>query len=274
LNQLKAIELLTTQIDEITALSQLPPRSPEWNAWRSHTHRLIEEIWGKESTQVKQFHEISFSLKGYISSTPVSAYQKAYIDGLKSAQFLLGSFIKELVEFSEKNQSACESVENENKISTRIFIVHGHEDLPKEQLARFLTNRGLEPIILHEQPNQGRTIIEKFEETCSDVGFAFVIMTPDDLGMDVKSYEKMQKGDASVGLNFRARQNVIFELGFFFAKLGRGRVCCLLKGNNIEKPSDYDGIVDIRFRDKIEEKYMDIIRELQTANYQLDLSKI
>ena len=98
-------------------------------------------------------------------------------------------------------------------------------------------------------------------------------MTTDDVGMDVKSYEKMNAGDSKYGLCFRTRQNVIFELGFFFAQLGRNRVSCLLQ-EGIEKPTDIDGIVYIPFKERIDEKFMDIIRELQTCNYRLDLSKI
>jgi len=149
----------------------------------------------------------------------------------------------------------------------RVFIVHGHDELPKEQLARILTEIGFQPIILHEQPDRGRTIIEKFEEECKDVGFAFVIITPDDVGMDRESYEKMKVGKYENGLCYRARQNVIFELGFFYGKLGRDRVCCLYKGN-VEILSDISGVLYIEFKEKIREKYTDIIRELRAAGYE------
>ncbi len=173
----------------------------------------------------------------------------------------------------KKKELNLDSSRKKSEFSNKIFIVHGHDELSKEQLARFLTKIGLNPIILHEQPNRGRTLIEKFEEECKDVGYAFVIMTADDVGMDMKSYEKMKAGDSKYGLCLRSRQNVVFELGFFFAQLGRNRVSCLLK-NGIEKPTDIDGIVYIPFEEKIDEKFMDIIRELQTSNYRLDLSKI
>jgi predicted nucleotide-binding protein len=172
----------------------------------------------------------------------------------------------------KKEEPSLDSSKNKFEFSNKIFIVHGHDELSKEQLARFLTKIGLDPIILHEQPNHGRTLIEKFEEECHDVGYAFVIMTADDVGMDIESYEKMKTGDPKYGLCLRARQNVLFELGFFFAKLGRNRVCCLLK-KNIEKPADIEGIVYIPFKEKVDEKFMDIVRELQPS-YKLDLSKI
>ncbi|MGF6162721.1 putative nucleotide-binding protein [Pseudomonas sp. 2725] len=116
--------------------------------------------------------------------------------------------------------------------SNRVFVVHGHDEAALQGLARFLEKLGLEAIILKEQPDQGRTIIEKFEETADDIGFAVVLLTPDDLGASVKA----ETSDA------RARQNVIFELGYFAAKLGRGRVCLLRKGH-VEIPSDLYGVI-------------------------------
>ncbi len=117
-------------------------------------------------------------------------------------------------------------------LSRKVFVVHGHDDAAMHGLARFLEELGLEAIILKEQPDQGRTIIEKFEDSATDVGFAVVLLTPDDLGGSVKSDTP----------NARARQNVIFELGFFAGKLGRGRVCLLRKGQ-VEIPSDLYGVI-------------------------------
>jgi len=169
--------------------------------------------------------------------------------------------------------------------SNKVFIVHGRDDLPKEELARILIEMGLKPIILHERPNRGRTLIEKFEDECSDIGYAFVIMTPDDVGClkndyidkfflskDPKKIEKvtvaLHERNKFFPFKYRARQNVILELGFFFGKLGRGRVCCLFKRNDIEKPTDLDGIVYISFTERIGEIYRDIVKELRSAGYE------
>lgn len=118
-----------------------------------------------------------------------------------------------------------------------IFVVHGHDGEAKETVARFLEKLELDPIILHEQPNQGRTLIEKFETSSSGVAFAVVLLTPDDLGGVA--------GD-SPELHPRARQNVILELGYFLGRLGRTRVCALHKGG-VELPSDFQGVVYIEF---------------------------
>jgi hypothetical protein len=111
--------------------------------------------------------------------------------------------------------SAASSAAAAALISKRVFVVHGHDDGAKEAVARYLERLGLEAIILHEKPNEGRTVIEKVE-AFSDVGFAVVLLTPDDLGA--------AKEDAT-SLKARARQNVVLELGYFLGKLKRSRVC-------------------------------------------------
>lgn len=113
-----------------------------------------------------------------------------------------------------------------------IFIVHGHDTGFKEEVARFLEHLKLRPIILHEQPSKGRTIIEKFESN-TNVGFAIVLYTPCD-----------QCSNPNGSTTHRARQNVVFEHGYLIAKLGREKVCALVKGH-IEIPTDIAGIVYI-----------------------------
>lgn len=121
----------------------------------------------------------------------------------------------------------------------RVFIVHGRADGLKEEVARFLTQIGIEPVILHERPNGGRTLIAKFQEESADVQFAVVLMTPDDVGG--------LGGRAGANpLQPRARQNVIFELGFFIGRLGAERVCALVQ-DELEKPSDFDAVVYVKY---------------------------
>lgn len=122
------------------------------------------------------------------------------------------------------------------RLSKRIFIVHGHDSEPKESVARFIERLGLEPIILHEQPNSGRTVIEKFE-VFADVGFAVVLLTPDDVG---------GSSDKQNELKARARQNVVLELGYFVGRLSRHRVCALFK-KDVEIPSDLHGVLFVEF---------------------------
>lgn len=117
---------------------------------------------------------------------------------------------------------------------TTIFLVHGHDDAAKHSVARFL-ERITEPpvVILEEQPDRGRTIIEKFEEHAAEAGYAVVLLTGDDEGRELGSGAELRP---------RARQNVILELGFFVGTLGRGRVT-LLYDEGVELPSDIGGVL-------------------------------
>lgn len=116
----------------------------------------------------------------------------------------------------------------------KVFLAHGHDNEAKESVARFIEKLGLEVVILHEQASRGRTIIEKLEDH-ADACFAIVLLTPDDVGASRKDAATLQP---------RARQNVVFELGLFVGKLGRGHVCALQRGA-IELPSDYHGVAHL-----------------------------
>jgi predicted nucleotide-binding protein len=134
-----------------------------------------------------------------------------------------------------------------------IFIVHGRDKASAFELARLLEREfKLETTLLQEQPHAGRTLIEKLEDY-SNVGYAFVIVTPDDVG-GLKGEE----------LEERPRQNVVLEWGHFIAKIGRNRTCVLLKGN-IKLPSDMEGVGFHRFNDSVEEVFLKIKRELKNV---------
>ncbi|MFC7514360.1 TIR domain-containing protein [Herbaspirillum sp. GCM10030257] len=145
--------------------------------------------------------------------------------------------------------------------SNNVFIVHGHDGEARESVARFLESLGLKAIILHEQANRGRTVIEKVEAN-SDVGFAVVLLTPDDVGR--------AKGDAE--LEPRARQNVLLELGYFIGKLGRENVCALKRGT-VEIPSDFAGVVWETMDSGTGWKQA-LGRELEAAGYSIDWNKV
>lgn len=141
----------------------------------------------------------------------------------------------------------------------KVFIVHGRDTKQAYELAWILQKRvGLAPVILNAETDEGRTIIEKFEKH-SDVGYAFILLTPDDVGALATEKENVKP---------RARQNVILELGYFLGKLGRKNVCCLLKGD-IELPSDISGIIYKQFKESVSECIFDIVEELQVAGCSL-----
>jgi hypothetical protein len=144
--------------------------------------------------------------------------------------------------------------------TNKVFIVHGHDGEPREMVARFLTNIGFVPIILHEQANRGRTIIEKVEAN-SDVSFAVVLLTPDDEGC--------AKGGT---VEARPRQNVLLELGYFIGLLGRDKVCALKRGQ-LEIPSDFAGVV-WEPMDAGNGWKQSLGRELEAAGHSIDWNKV
>lgn len=159
---------------------------------------------------------------------------------------------------ADSNELVATTSESENKL---VFIVHGHNDTIKVNVARTLEKLGLTPIILHEQPNEGRTIIEKFEKH-SKVGFAVILLTDDDEG----------KSKSEMDLKPRARQNVILELGYFIGKLGRGKVVPLYS-KDVDLPSDLYGLVYVPI-DNSESWKFALVKELRAAGYNVDANKI
>lgn len=181
------------------------------------------------------------------------------------------------------------------KKNKSVFIVHGRETKTAEELKRMLIGLGLKPVILHEQPSGSRTVIEKLEKY-SNVDYAFVILTPDDVGYCQKDAEHLfatlkkkhpvlsdipsfmnSTHSGFVFDNFvefvallkeRARQNVVLELGYFMARLGRKRVCCLFKGE-VDIPSDVRGVVYVPFKNSVKEAKDAILTELMGAKFEI-----
>jgi nucleic acid-binding protein len=144
----------------------------------------------------------------------------------------------------------------------KVFIVHGRDHNLLTQVENVLMKLGLDPIVLQEQANNGKTIIEKIEE-CTDVGFGIVLYTPCDEGR-----LKSEGGE----LKPRARQNVVLEHGYLMAKLGRERVCCLVS-DDVEFPSDIQGVVYTSAKNVGQWKY-EIAKELKAAGFSIDTSKL
>jgi len=195
------------------------------------------------------------------------------IESLRLAQFSSENVnkIKEVIklQISESSATQIQNVffENDHKEKqpkmdkSKVFIVHGHNDTVKLEVARTLEKLKLTPVILHEKANNGKTIIEKFEKF-SDVSFAVILLTADDLGnsKDVKE------------LNKRARQNVIFELGYFIGKLGRENVMTL-KEDGVEVPNDISGVVYTSYDQQGSWKY-ELGKELKSVGFKIDMNDL
>lgn len=164
---------------------------------------------------------------------------------------------------SQKNEEKNESIKEEFFVTenNKVFIVHGHDESAKETVARFLEQCGFKAIILHEQADGGRTIIEKFEYY-TDVVFAIILYTPCDIGRA----KDEKKGRA------RARQNVVFEHGYLIGKLGRNRVCALVK-DGVETPGDISGVI-YKKMDSAGAWKTEILREMKSAGIEVDASKL
>jgi predicted nucleotide-binding protein len=142
----------------------------------------------------------------------------------------------------------------------KCFIVHGHNDSLTADLKKYL-QEGLgfpDPVILRDEPYRGRTIIEAFEESAQLADLVFILLTPDDIGGSAAELDKQK---------LRARQNVIFEMGYFFGAMQRkrGRVILLLQGA-CELPSDISGMIPIDITKGIESAH-EKIREDVTAAF-------
>lgn len=166
--------------------------------------------------------------------------------------------VAKLTEYRRKAVAQERKRELEKRItnSKKVFIIHGHNEAKRRELVSLLRDKfDLMPIVLSDQPDQGLTIIEKFEKYAVDCSYAFALFTPDDI---------VTNGDVQY---FQARPNVIFELGWFYANLGRSRVCILDQESEQSKIfSDLQGVLRMQFNKDVSEKYIEIERELKSLD--------
>jgi hypothetical protein len=236
----------------------------KFKEWKFAVEAALRKLFEDNSTYLKEFRENHWSLWVVTQDTTDDEWADAFLRGLARARAIISSAIREIDDY---NVSSSGTVIVDISVPTRgarmarkAFVVHGHDSEMKEAVARFLERLEIEPVILHEQASRGRTVIEKIEDN-SDVGFAIVLMSPDDVGAVASE---------STALQPRARQNVILELGYFLGKLERNRVCAILRGR-VELPSDFLGIVYVPFEG--EAWKTQIIRELKALGFDIDANK-
>lgn len=151
--------------------------------------------------------------------------------------------------------------------SRKVFVVYGHDGTARTQLEAMLRRWGLDPLILDQLPSEGQTIIEKLEKYAGeDVRFAVVLATPDDEG-HVRGKPDENK--------YRARQNVVLELGLLLAKLGRSKVAILMKDQeHMERPSDIQGLIYLPFIDNVEDVKVQLAKEMDKQGLEIDVAKL
>jgi predicted nucleotide-binding protein len=237
------IRKLQRRIDDLNGfdVSAIEERfDSKGTALTNKINSTLADIFGRDTSEYKDHSVWSLDTlplvmggRDYHVSEIRAAYQKGINDAITKLTSVREMLEEKLEDFAEEGaSSADDDIERRPPGNRQIFVVHGHDDLAKQTVARFISQLDLTPIILHEQPNKGRTIIEKLEAHTS-VDFAVVLLTPDDIGYPINDETKKSK---------RARQNVLLELGLFLGILGRARVCALYKGD-VEIPSDYQGVL-------------------------------
>ena len=152
-------------------------------------------------------------------------------------------------------------------VNTKVFVVYGHDENARNELEVMLRRWDLEPLILDQLPSEGQTIIEKLEKYTAEGNFAVVLATPDDEG---------HRAGRTDEIAFRARQNVVLELGMLLSKLGRNRVAILLKQQEkMERPSDIQGLIYIPFKDNLQKDAGQLLaKEMAAQGYKIDISKL
>jgi predicted nucleotide-binding protein len=244
----------------IQSEEQLKALRNDYYKWSDYNTELLRRMF----TNTEMADEYSGSLGiSFIGETSLDEEIRDFHSDIDMKLHRLDSISErlELIPLSEEIQVRLDMKPSGVEISNRrVFIVHGHDESAREKVARFLEKLHVEVIILHEQVSHGMTIIEKLEKY-SDVGFAVILLTPDDEG------RKAADGEV---LKARARQNVILELGYFVGKLGRNRVLALHSGS-IELPSDYLGVVFIAL-DPGGGWRLALAKELKNANFSIDMN--
>lgn len=215
----------------------------EVEAWLKKSKETIDagsydtscEVYQEASSRITQMQRMYETIRGYVTAK-LMYYQQFFVLQAKIST----------------NQSV-QSFDME-----KVFIVHGHNGELKQAVARLVERQGLQAIILQEQTNPSATIIENFERH-SDVGCAICLFTADDYGR--------AKGDTEDRL--RARQNVVFETGYFAGKLGRDRVI-LIADRNIEIPSDLNGVL---YAERSNWQF-EVLKGLRRIGYNIDYNKL
>ena len=223
----------------------------DFKAWKTDVQLCLSGLYGENSIQFKNFNSRHFSPMVIGGNTD---WHKPYVRDLETTK---KEFERYICDFEEEGINT--NMGKNRTSNNKVFIVHGHDGELKEKVARRLEQQGIEAIILSEQVNRGRTIIEKLE-AYSDVNVAIILFTQDDLGV-----AKEEKGNEK----YRARQNVVFEAGYFMGYLGRENII-MIADENVEIPGDLSGMV-YTTRDSWE---FEMLKELNAAGMKVNMNKL
>lgn len=251
-------ELLRTSIEN---REQLELAKNSFHTWNEYNTTLLRTMFSSDELSRSYSHwGVAFIGPPRPVSDQISELRKDIQDKLRR----LESIVQRLPLYAKKTTGVSRGTSEEASASKsrRVFIVHGRDEGTREAVARFLAQLDLIPIILHETASAGLTIIEKVESN-AEACFAVILLTPDDAGRLVLVPEAESLP--------RARQNVIFEWGYFVGKLGRRNVCAL-RADGVELPSDMHGIVYVDL-DASGAWKMLLVRELKAAGIDVDANR-
>ena len=259
----KGLELKQRKVDTREAYDLLLRDYQKWDAFDKE---LLKQLFSTDEL-AKEYSHYGVA----VISMRESSLGEKIADAFKKVDNKIHRIdsIIERIELIPIDETKASDLSTQNHIPSekqprtkKVFVVHGRDEISKTSLEVFLHEIGLEPVVLHRQADEGMTIIEKFEKH-SDVGYVFILLTPDESAYLVAEEEKP---DSERNKEFRARPNVIFEFGYFIGKFGRSRVCCLYTGN-VSLPSDVNGIIYKKFDKSIEEVAYSVIKDLKASGY-------
>lgn len=259
----KELDLLATLKKQVESVSY--DDEGALDAWRRRAEMVVRKIFGPDSKYLLDLQGLDFYPMSYPAEP--SWERRCWENGKRAAANLISTMAEELTLCLDTQAPTVSSRTGAQAAapSNSVFVVHGHDDAMKEAVARTLEKLGLDPVILHEKPNKSRTIIQKFTDYAT-VSFAVVLLSPDDIGR--------KRTQSNKHIRPRARQNVVFELGFFLGKLGHERVVSLYRNErNFEIPSDYSGVLFVPY-DVAGRWKFDLVRELKLAGYSVDANKL
>jgi predicted nucleotide-binding protein len=236
------------------------------DALRRRAQMIARTVFGETSHYVEEIKRVSFSPIVWASGMTDRDYRPSWNAGFDKFNNLVSTMIEEAELQTELKNPTQKGSGSSTSLEQSVFIVHGHDEEMKQSVARVVSKFGLEPVILHEKAEKGRTIIEKLSDYSSNIGYAIVLLSPDDIARD--------KEEGPQVFRYRARQNVILELGFFLGKLGRDKVAIIHRQEeNFEIPSDYSGVIYIPYDEGGNWPYK-LGKELKEAGYAIDLNTL
>jgi len=256
-------------------ISKLERMRGQIDNWFTSVHRLLHNSFSdpifadqlSNSVSYKQLHLRGFSINDIEQASENASAQIericGFLDHLKHDTIAMP-----FMSPSHGEDQTDQTNKPKDTNLDSVFVVHGHDNEMKESVARVISRLGLNPVILHEQPDLNQTIIEKFERHSDRAGFAVVLFSPDDEGMP---RIPLDNGDQRP-MQQRPRQNVVLELGYFLGKLGRDKVSVIRRGD-LENPSDYSGVLYTPYDEQQAWKFQ-LAQNLKAVGYQVDANKL